>query len=557
MERSDLPSKQIKDGVERACQRSLLKATGLTNADLSKPLIGVVNSFNEINPGHIHLREISQAVKIGIASKGGVAVEFPVIAVCDGIAMGHAGMNYPLPSRELIADSIEAMVLSHALDALVLITNCDKITPGMLMAAARLNLPSIVVSGGTMPIESFKGVRCDGAFLYEAAGQVAIGKMSANDLAELEDVAEAGCGACAELGTACSMNIMSEILGMSLPWNSTIPSYLAKRKVLAKLTGEKIVELLEKDIRPLDIMTKEAFLNAVTVDMAIGGSSNTVLHLLAIAYEAGIDLSLDIFDELSRKTPKLCNFRPGGTYYIEDMYRAGGLQALVKELNKTGLLNLDVMTVTDKTYGENIANARITNKEVIRSVEDPYSNEGGLAILYGNLAPDGAVIKTGAVTKTMLKFRGIARVFECEEDAVESILRGEVEKGSVIVIRYEGPKGGPGMREMLTATAAVMGMELGEHVALITDGRFSGSTRGACVGHICPEAIEGGIIAIVEDGDIIDIDVPHRRISLLVEEVEIQNRLNKWEKPNYKKKGGYLQRYIKAVSSASEGAILR
>ena len=498
-----LRSNRIKIGIERACHRALLKATGLTDRDLEKPLIGVVNSFNEINPGHAHLGDIAQAVKLGVASAGGVPMEFPSIALCDGIAMGHPGMRYPLPSRELIADAIEAMTLAHALDALVLITNCDKITPGMMMAAARLDIPSIMISGGAMPVEPYRGQLCDGVQLYEGAGEVAVGKRTREELKDLEAVAQPGCGACAELGTASSMNIMSEILGMSLPWNSTIPSYLAHRKALARESGEQVMALLSKDIKPSDILTKEAFRNAVSVDMAIGGSSNTVLHLMAIAHEVDVPLDLETFDEIGRKTPRLCHFRPGGCYYIQDLYHAGGLQALVKELGRKDLLNLDVMTVTGKTLGENVAAAKVTDRDVIRPVDDPYDRTGGLAIMKGNLAPEGAVVKTGAVAEEMLIHSGPARVFESEEAATAAILNGHIKKGDVVVIRHEGPRGGPGMREMLIATSAIMGAGLGQSVALITDGRFSGATRGACIGHISPEAAAGGPIALVAEGDII------------------------------------------------------
>lgn len=544
----------IKKGNERACHRSLLLATGIPRSDLKKPLVGIVNSFNEINPGHIHLNDLVQAAKLGVAAEGGVPVEFPSIAVCDGIAMGHEGMRYPLPSRELIADSIESMTMAHALDALVLVTNCDKITPGMLIAAARLNIPSIILCGGTMPVEKFKGCRCDGTHLYEAAGQIETGEITPEELEELEGVAEAGCGACAELGTACSMCIMSEALGMGLPFNGTIPSYLAKRKQIAKLTGEAVMNLYRKNIRPRDIMTKEALYNAIAVDMAIGGSSNTVLHLLAIARELDIDITLDDFDRMSRKVPKLCSFRPGGSHYIEDLYHAGGVQAVMKELSGGGFIDETVLTVSGRPLSDVLDNARVTDRDVIRDIENPYSREGGIAILKGNLAPDGSVIKTGAVSPKMMKHRGKACVFDREEDAVAAILGGKIQPGSVVVIRYEGPEGGPGMREMLTATAAIMGMGLGEEVSLITDGRFSGSTRGACVGHVCPEAVEGGPIALIHDGDEISIDIEKRLLQLHVSDEELAERRASWKKPEPKVKKGWLARYAKMVLPASMGA---
>lgn len=551
-----LSSRRIKAGTQRSCQRALLKATGMTAGDLGKPLIGIVNSFNEINPGHVHLRELAQAAKLGVAAAGGVPVEIPAIAVCDGIAMGHPGMRYPLPSRELIADSIETMAMAHALDAMVLLTNCDKITPGMMMAAARLNLPAILISGGTMAIEPFDGQRCDGIDLYEAAGKVAVGVMTEQTLAQLEEVAEPGCGACAELGTANSMNILSEILGISLPWNSTIPAYLAKRKALAKTAGETVLMLLARDIRPLDILTPAAFENAIAVDMAIGGSTNTVLHLLAIAHEAGVPLDLEMFDRIGRRVPKLCDFRPAGAYYIEDLYRAGGLQALIQELIDAGRIDGGTLTVTGATLGENVQGSRATDRDVIRPFSRPYATQGGLAVLKGSLAPGGAVVKSGAVDAAMVVCRGPARVFDCEEDAVRAILGGDILKGDVIVIRYEGPRGGPGMREMLTATAAVMGAGLGKTTALVTDGRFSGSTRGACVGHVVPEAAEGGPLAIVQEGDMIEIDIPGRKLDLAVPDHEIRTRLGHWQPPVPKVQKGYLPRYAALVAPASQGAIL-
>lgn len=551
--RSDL----VKQGFQRATQRSLLKATGLSNNDLSKPLVGVVNSFNEINPGHVHLNDLVQNIKLGIAAQGGTALEFPVIALCDGIAMGHAGMRYPLASREIIADSIEAMTEGHQLDALVMVTNCDKITPGMMMAAARLNIPSILVAGGPMYAGCFKGKPTNGSKLYEAAGAVAMGQMTLEELDELEDEASPGCGACGLLGTANSMNILSEAMGLSLPWNSTIPAYLAKRKVLARMSGEKIMELLEKKIRPADILTKETFLNAIAVDMAIGGSSNTVLHLIALAHELDIEIELETFDEISKKVPRLCSFSPGGNYHIEDLYRAGGLQVVIAELARAGHFKLDVMTCTGMTMAENIKGAVNRNPEVVRSIDNPYYPEGGIAILRGNIAPEGAVVKQSAVAPEMLVHTGPVRVFDAEEDAVATILAGDIKKGDVMVIRFEGPKGGPGMREMLTPTAALMGAGLGKDVALLTDGRFSGATRGACIGHISPEAAEGGPIALLQEGDIVEIDIPQRKLNVLLSETELEQRKKAWVSPAPKVNRGYLVRYAKTVTSASYGAVVK
>lgn len=550
-------SNTVKKGVQRASQRSLLKATGLSNEDLEKPLIGVVNSFNEVNPGHVHLNEITQEIKLGVASKGGVPLEFPAIALCDGIAMGHIGMHYPLASRELIADSIEAMAEGHQLDALVMVTNCDKITPGMLMAAARLNIPSILIAGGPMYAGKHKGVNTDGSKLYEAAGAVAAGKMSEEELDSLEKAAAPGCGACGLLGTANSMNCMSEALGMSLPWNSTIPAYLAERKSLARRSGEQIMYLFENDIKPLDIMTKQAFINAIGVDMAIGGSSNTVLHLLAAAIEADLDITLEDFDWISKEVPKLCSFSPGGEYHMQDLYDAGGLQVVIKEVGKLDLIDLDVMTCTGKTMNENVKDAeRVVESDVVKSIEDPYYPEGGIAILKGNLALDGAVVKQSAVSEEMFKHKGPARVFDSEEDAVEFILSDDIQPGDVVVIRYEGPKGGPGMREMLTPTSAITGKGLDKECALITDGRFSGATRGAAIGHVSPEAAEGGLIALVKDGDIIEIDMPNRKLELQVSEEEIKERRKGFEPIEPKIKKGYLKRYAKNVRSASFGAVV-
>ena len=549
-------SSQVKDGVTRATQRSLLKATGLSNEDLKKPLIGVVNSFNEVNPGHVHLREIAEEVKLGIASKGGIGLEFPVIALCDGIAMGHSGMRYPLASREIITDSIEAMTEGHQLDALVLITNCDKITPGMLIAAARLNIPSILIAGGPMYAGKFRDTRTDGSRLYEAAGQVSVGAITLEDLDEMEDQASPGCGACGLLGTANSMNCMAEALGMALPWNSTIPAYLAKRKTLARRAGETIMDLFERDVKPRDIMTRQAFLNAVAVDMAIGGSSNTILHLLAIAKAAKVDLTLEDFDELSKKSKKLIQMRPGGDMYMEDMYRAGGLQVIIKETAKLDFVDLNVPTCTGKTQWENVKDSVNKDPNVIHSMENAFYNEGGLAILHGNICKEGAVVKQAAVSPEMLTHSGPCKCFDLEEDAVDAILTGKIKPGDVVIVRYEGPKGGPGMREMLTPTAAICGAGLDKTVALITDGRFSGATRGAAIGHVSPEAAEGGEIALLQDGDIIEIDIPNRTLNVKLSDEELARRKAAWKAPEPKVTDGYLVRYSKLVRSASYGAVV-
>lgn len=549
-------SNQVKVGYERSTQRSLLKATGLSDEDLAKPLIGVVNSFNEINPGHCHLNDLAQEVKLGVSAAGGTPLEFPTIAICDGIAMGHSGMRYPLASRELIADSIESMVEGHQLDAMVLITNCDKITPGMLIAAARLNIPSILIAGGVMYPGIFKGQKTDGSRLFETSGMVATGTISASELAEYEEAASPGCGACSLMGTANSMNVLTEALGMALPFNSTIPAYLAKRKALARRTGEQIMYLFNNDIKPRDIMTLQAFKNAMAVDMAVGGSSNTVLHLIAIAHEAGIELSLEMFDEISRQVPKLCAFSPGGDFRLDDLYNNGGLQVVIKEVAKSSVVDLNVPTVTGKTMAENVENAVGTDRDVVRPFEDPYYKEGGIAILRGNMCPEGAVIKQSACDPSMYKFSGRARVFDMEEDCVEAILSNQIKPGDFLVIRYEGPKGGPGMREMLTPTSALVGAGLGLSVALVTDGRFSGATRGACIGHVSPEAMEGGNIALIEEGDTIDLDVANRLLNIRISDEELEKRRANWKAPEPKVKRGYLSRYAKAVKSASYGAVV-
>ncbi len=549
-------SDQVKKGYQRATQRSLLKATGLSDEDLKKPLIGVVNSFNEVNPGHVHLNDLVQSVKLGVSSKGGTPIEFPAIAICDGIAMGHSGMRYPLASRELIADSIEAMTEAHQLDALVLVTNCDKITPAMLIAAARLNIPSILIAGGPMYAGKYKGEATDGSRLYETSSKVAKGEMTLEELFEFEEEASPGCGACGLLGTANSMNCMTEALGMSLPYNATIPAYLAKRKALARKTGEQIMELFEKDIKPRDIMTRQAFLNAVAVDMAIGGSTNTVLHLIAIAHEAGVKLTLQDFEDASKISPKLCAFSPGGNFHLDDLYYNGGLQSVINEVSKLPYVNLDVPTVSGKTMKEVVGDNSSTDKNVVREMENPYYPEGGIAVLKGNLCPEGAVIKQSACDPVMYKHSGPARVFNFEEDAVKAVLDGEIKKKDVIIIRYEGPKGGPGMREMLTCTSALVGAGLDLDCALITDGRFSGATRGACIGHVSPEAAEGGPIALIQDGDMIHLDVINRSLNMEVSDEELAERRKTWvvKEPNVST--GYLRRYAKMVKSASYGAVV-
>lgn len=550
-------SDKAKKGLERAPHRSLLKAMGYIDEEIKRPWIGIVNAHNEIIPGHIHLDEIARAVKVGVRLAGGTPIEFPVIGVCDGIAMGHIGMKYSLASRELIADSIEVMALAHQFDALVMVTNCDKIVPGMLMAAARLNIPTVLVSGGPMLAGRIKGKNISLSNVFEAIGGVKSGRLSEDELYRYEEQACPGCGSCAGMFTANSMNCLSEALGMALPGNGTIPAVYAERLRLAKKAGLAVLELLKRDIKPRDVMTKEAFLNALAVDMALGGSTNSLLHLPAIANEAGVSLDLEIVNEISGRTPNLCRLSPAGPHHLEDLYFAGGVQAVMKELSKKNLLDLGLMTVTGRTVGENIEDAEIRNPEVIRPITDPYSEIGGLAVLKGNLAPKGCVVKRSAVAKGMLKHRGPARVFDSEEEAVKAILGGGIKQGEVVVIRYEGPKGGPGMREMLTPTSSLAGMGLDKEVALITDGRFSGATKGASIGHISPEAAEGGPIALVKDGDIISFDIEAGTISLEVSDEEIARRRSFWKPPEPKIKNGYLARYAKLVTSASTGAILK
>ena len=539
-------------------RRALFLSMGLTKEEIAKPLIGVVNSQNELVPGHIHLDDIAKAVREGILSAGGTPFEFPSIAICDGLTEGHAGMCYPLPSRELIADSIEAMILAHALDAMVLVTNCDKITPGMMMAAARLDLPAIIISGGPMLAGRFRGEAIDISRVGELVGKVARGEMSREERTEFMEAAAPGCGSCAGLFTANSMNCMAEALGLALPGNGTIPAVYGKRRELAKFTGKRIMQLWRDGTRPSVILTREALENAITVDMAIGGSSNTILHLMAIANEANVKLDLDTFDQISRRTPRLCNLSPGGNHHVEDLYRAGGLPTVMKELSKKDLLHLDCLAISGDTLGKVIEDAREADGEVIRSIERPYYPEGGIAVLYGNLAPQGAVVKQSAVSPEMLTHQGPARVFDMEEEATNAILSGEIQKKDVVVIRYEGPKGGPGMREMLSATAAIVSMGLDRDVALVTDGRFSGATRGAATGHISPEAMAGGPIAIIQDGDIIAIDIPKKTLNVRLSGDEISRRLAQWSEPPLKREvKSYLRRYSVMVTSACTGAILR
>ena len=549
--RSDI----VKKGSTRTAHRTLFHAMGYSNEDLSKPLIGVVNSFNEIIPGHIHLREIAQAVKLGVAAAGGTPIEFPAIGVCDGIAMGHDGMKFSLSSRELICDSIEAVATAHAFDGLVLIPNCDKIVPAMLMAAGRLNIPAVVVSGGPMLAGCYQGRNISVSTMFEAAGKVESGQITPDELEDMEERACPGCGSCAGLFTANTMNCLTEVLGMGLPGNGTIPAaYFGRRRMLAKKAGEVIMDLVRRDVRPRDIMTREAFENAIAVDMAIGGSTNTALHLPAIAHEAGVDLPLCVFDEISRKSAYITKMSPGGTYHMQDLDEAGGISAVMKELTKLGLIHTGAQTVTG-TIASRIEHAEILNHEVIHGVENAYMHKGGIAILTGNLAPDGSVIKESAVDRDLLVYKGTARCFDAEEDAIEAIIGGKIHEGDVVVIRYEGPKGGPGMREMLNPTAVITGMGL--KVALLTDGRFSGASRGACIGHISPEAMEGGPIALIHDGDTISIDIPRRKLELCVSDEELAERKAAWKQPEPKVKTGYLSRYARLVTSANTGAVLK
>ena len=547
-----MKSDNIKRGLTKAPHRSLLKASGYTDEEINKPFVGIVNSFNEIVPGHIHLRELSEAVKRGILLKGGTPLEFPSIAVCDGIAMNHEGMKYSLVSREIIADSIEIMAKAHSLDGLVLIPSCDKVVPGMLMAAARINIPCIVVSGGPMLAGKYKGNRVDLITTFEGVGKVANNDMSEEELLELEEVSCPTCGSCAGMFTANSMNCMTEGLGMALKGNGTIPAVYSERKRLAKKTGMKIMELIERDIKARDIMTKEAFENALALDMSLGCSTNTVLHLSAIAHEAKVDMNLDIINEVSSRVPNLCKLSPAGNHYIEDLYESGGVYAVMNELNKINLINVDLITCE----GDLIKNLLVEKKNncVIRDIDNPYSKEGGIKVLRGNLALDGAVIKKSAVDSNIIEFVGKAKVYESEEECVDAILSGKIKKGDVVIIRYEGPKGGPGMREMLTPTSTLCGMGLDADVCLITDGRFSGGSRGFAIGHVSPEAAEGGLIAYVCDNDLIKVNLKEGTIDLLVDENIINERKSKIE-IKQKNLNGYLKKYSALVSSAGKGAI--
>lgn len=550
-------SDSVKKGVEKAPHRSLLYALGLTDEEINRPIIGIANSKNEIIPGHINLDKIAEAVKAGVRLAGGTPIEFSTIGVCDGIAMNHKGMKYSLASRELIADSVETMAMAHGFDGLVLIPNCDKIVPGMLMAAARLNIPTVVISGGPMLAGSYEGETCDLSSMFEAVGALKAGKINEDELKAMEMSACPTCGSCSGMFTANTMNCLTEALGLGLPGNGTIPAVYSERIRLAKQAGMKIVELVEKDIKARDILIEDAFINAFCLDMALGGSTNTVLHLKAIAHEAGFDIPLQKINEINQKVPNLCKLSPAGKYHIEDLYHAGGIQAVLRELSKLNVLNTGCMTVTGKTLGENFKDAKIKNYDVIHTINNPYSKTGGLAILYGNIAKDGSVIKESAVSPEMLRHSGPARVFDSEDEAIKAIYDGKIQKGDVVVIRYEGPKGGPGMREMLSPTSALAGMGLDKDVALITDGRFSGATRGACIGHVSPEAMDGGEIALINDGDIIDIDIPGRKLNLRVSDEEIENRRRNFKKPEPQIKTGYMARYAKLVTSANTGAVLK
>ena len=546
----------VKKGIEKTPHRSLLKASGFTDEEIKRPFIGVVSSKNEIIPGHVHLDKIAEAVKTGVRMAGGTPLEFPAIGVCDGIAMGHIGMKYSLATRELIADSIESMAIAHAFDALVLIPNCDKIVPGMLIAAARLNIPAIIVSGGPMLSINYDGKNRDLNTNFEAVGAFKAGTIDEQKLCELEEAACPTCGSCSGMFTANSMNCLSEVLGMALPGNGTIPAVYSERIRLAKSAGMKIMELLEKGIKPRDIITPNSIYNALRVDMALGCSTNSMLHLPAIAHEAKAPISLDYANEISDQTPNLCHLAPAGDHHVQDLYAAGGVQALMNELSKKNLLKLDTITVTGKTLGENIANCPVKDYTVIRPIDNPYSQTGGIAVLKGNLAVDGSVVKRSAVAKEMLQHEGPAKVFESEEEAIDAIYKGKIVAGDVVVIRYEGPKGGPGMREMLSPTSAICGMGLDKDVALITDGRFSGATRGAAIGHVSPEAVEGGPIAFVKDGDIIEIDIEKGILNVKVSDEEMAKRKEGWTPNEPKVKTGYLRRYSKLVSSAMQGAVM-
>ena len=549
-------SDAVKTGTQQAPHRSLFNALGMTKEEMDRPLVGIVSSYNEIVPGHMNLDKITQAVKLGVAMAGGTPVMFPAIAVCDGIAMGHVGMKYSLVTRDLIADSTEAMAMAHQFDALVMIPNCDKNVPGLLMAAARLNVPTVFVSGGPMLAGHLNGHKTSLSSMFEAVGAYAAGKLDEDGLTECEMKTCPTCGYCSGMYTANSMNCLTEVLGMGLKGNGTIPAVYSERIRLAKHAGMQVMEMYRKNIRPRDIMTKEAILNALTVDMALGCSTNSMLHLPAIAHEIGMDFDISFANEISAKTPNLCHLAPAGPTYIEDLNEAGGVYAVMNELNKKGLLHTECMTVTGKTVGENIKDCVNLNPEVIRPIDNPYSQTGGLAVLKGNLAPDGGVVKRSAVVEEMMVHEGPARVFDCEEDAIAAIKGGKIVEGDVVVIRYEGPKGGPGMREMLNPTSAIAGMGLGSSVALITDGRFSGASRGASIGHVSPEAAVGGPIALVEEGDIISINIPELKLEIKVSDEEMQARKAKWQPREPKVTTGYLARYAAMVTSGNRGAIL-
>ena len=549
-------SDAVKTGTQQAPHRSLFNALGMTKEEMDRPLVGIVSSYNEIVPGHMNLDKITQAVKLGVAMAGGTPVMFPAIAVCDGIAMGHIGMKYSLVTRDLIADSTEAMAMAHQFDALVMIPNCDKNVPGLLMAAARLNVPTVFVSGGPMLAGHLNGHKTSLSSMFEAVGAYAAGKLDEDGLTECEMKTCPTCGSCSGMYTANSMNCLTEVLGMGLKGNGTIPAVYSERIRLAKHAGMQVMEMYRKNIRPRDIMTKEAILNALTVDMALGCSTNSMLHLPAIAHEIGMDFDISFANEISAKTPNLCHLAPAGPTYMEDLNEAGGVYAVMNELNKKGLLHTECMTVTGKTVGENIKDCVNLNPEVIRPIDNPYSQTGGLAVLKGNLAPDGGVVKRSAVVEEMMVHEGPARVFDCEEDAIAAIKGGKIVEGDVVVIRYEGPKGGPGMREMLNPTSAIVGMGLGSSVALITDGRFSGASRGAAIGHVSPEAAVGGPIALVEEGDIISINIPELKLEIKVSDEEMQARKAKWQPRKPKVTTGYLARYAAMVTSGNRGAIL-
>ncbi len=550
--RSDI----MKKGVARLPHRSIFKSLGYTDEEIRRPIIGVVNSANELIPGHMHLDSITGAVKAGIRIAGGTPQGFSTIGICDGVAMNHVGMKYSLATREIIADSIEAVSMAHPFDGLVLISSCDKIVPGMIMAALRLNIPSIMISGGPMLAGKFKGEDIDYSTCYEAIGKYKKGKYTDEDLREIEEEACPTCGSCSGMFTANSMNCLSEAIGIALPGNGTIPAVYSKRLRLAKAAGMKIMELVNKNIKPKDIVTIDAVKNALAVDMALGCSTNTILHLPAIANEAGVDFNLEMVNEISNRTPNLCRLSPAGKHHLEDLYSAGGVEAVMNELLKNGLINGELETVSGKKVKENISGSKILNKEVIREVSNPYIKDGGIAILWGNLAPEGCVVKRAAVDPSMYHHKGKARIFNSEEESLEAIMNGKINSGDVIIIRYEGPKGGPGMREMLAPTSAIAGIGLDREVVLITDGRFSGATRGASIGHVSPEAQDGGPICIVEEGDFIEINIPENKIKLLLSDEEIERRMKSWQPPAIKIKEGYLARYSRLVTSAAKGAVL-